>query len=227
MWKKIIPPAVFLLIPASIFFGEYFLGDRSYYYTSVFIIICLLAFFFLGFEKEKHTEGRIVIITVLTAIAVAARGAFYMLPQIKPMAAVVIISGMALGGGAGFVTGGMAAFVSNFFFGQGTWTPWQMLALGLIGYLAGVFTNKGFLKKERLPICIYGAVSVFIIYGGIMNFSSVITLTPKFTFEALLARYLAGMGFDALHAGATALFLWLAAVPFIEKIDRIKTKYGI
>ena len=84
------------------------------------------------FEDRKPQAREVLLIAVMAAIAVVGRMAFFMLPQFKPVTAIVIITGISLGAEAGFLTGAVAGFVSNFFFGQGPWTPWQMFAFGII-----------------------------------------------------------------------------------------------
>lgn len=79
---------------------------------------------------------------MLIAVATAGRAAFFMLPNFKPVLAIVIISGAALGKESGFLVGAMSAFVSNFLFGQGPWTPWQMIAMAVVGYLAGLIFHR-------------------------------------------------------------------------------------
>lgn len=131
-------------IPAVIFFGIFFLNDRSDYFISMCIIILSMLPFFLVFENRRPQAREVVVIAVMAALAVAGRAAFFMLPQFKPTAAIVIIAGVGLGAEAGFLTGALAGFVSNFFFGQGPWTPWQMFAFGIVGFLGGlIFRRKG------------------------------------------------------------------------------------
>ena len=150
-----------------------------------------------------------------------------MVPQFKPVVAIVILTGVCLGGETGFLVGAVTGFVSNMFFGQGPHTPWQMFAFGIIGFLAGVLFQKGFLRKEKSALCIFGGLATFFIYGGIMNPSSVLTMQPNPTIEMFLLAYVRGIPFDLIHAASTVIFLWLIAKPMIEKIERIKTKYGL
>ena len=105
--------------------------------------------FFMVFESRKPKARELIIISVLCAIAVSGRTAFFMTPQFKPVVAIVIISGVCFGGEAGFLVGAMTGFVSNFFFGQGPWTPWQMFCFGIIGFLAGILYKKGILKNNK------------------------------------------------------------------------------
>jgi len=218
---------IFLAIPLTIYIGVYFLGDRKYYFISLLVILETMLPFMLVFEKRKPQARELVIISVLCAIGVAGRAAFYMLPQFKPIIAVVIISGVCFGGETGFLVGAMTGFVSNFFFGQGPWTPWQMFSFGIIGFLAGILFRKGFLRKTRGALCIYGGLATLIIYGGIMNPASVILGQEKLNSAMILSSYAMGLPFDMVHAAATVFFLWFAAAPMIEKLDRVKVKYGI
>ena len=218
---------ILLAIPLTIYIGVYYLGDRKYYFISLLIILETMIPFFLVFERRKPQARELVIISVLCAIGVAGRAAFFMLPEFKPVAAMVIISGVAFGGETGFLVGAVTMLVSNIMFSQGPWTPWQMFAMGIIGFLAGVLFRKGFLRRSRLPLCVFGGLATLIIYGGLMNPSSVIMYNDNPTWPMFLSAYLMGFPFDLVHASATVLFLWFISRPMLEKLDRIKVKYGL
>ena len=121
----------------------------------------------------------------------------------------------------------MTNLVSNNMFGQGPWTPWQMFALGLIGFLAGTLFRKGLLRRSRGSLAVFGAFCAIVIYGGIMNPASGLVWAQELTWKTLLAYYVTGFPVDCVRGAATALFLWFAAEPFLEKLDRIKVKYGL
>ncbi|MGG3839860.1 ECF transporter S component [Paenibacillus thiaminolyticus] len=218
---------ILVVIPATVLFGVFILQDRKYYFISLLIILYTMLPFAMVFEQRKPQAREIIVIAVLAAIAVAGRAAFFMLPQFKPVVAIVIISGVSLGAEAGFLVGALAGFVSNFFFGQGPWTPWQMFCFGIIGFLAGILFQKGLLPKKKLPFCLFGGLSTFFIYGGIINIGSLMMFTPSFSWKALLATYASGFWFDLVHAIATVFFLFILARPMLEKLDRIKRKYGL
>ena len=150
-----------------------------------------------------------------------------MVPEFKPLLAVIILSGICLGGEVGFLVGAMTGFLSNFFFGQGTWTQWQMFALGIAGFLAGILFKKGILRKTRVSVSAFGFFTALIVYGGIMNPASVFMVTANPTKEMIYSAYLMGLPIDLIHAVSTSFFLWFLSEPFIEKLDRIKVKYGI
>lgn len=227
--KRTIAAAVMilLLIPLTIFAGVYYFGDRKYYFISLLIILETMVPFVMIFEGRKPKARELIIISVLCAIAVAGRGAFFMIPQFKPVVAIVIISGVAFGGETGFLVGAVTGFVSNMFFGQGPWTPWQMFSFGIIGFIAGVLFKKGLLRRSVVPLSLFGFFATFIIYGGIMNPASVLTFQGKPTAEMFLLSYLRAIPFDLIHSGATFFFLAVISQPMLEKLDRIKIKYGL
>lgn len=222
--------ALFLIsiaVPFTIYAGARYLGNRKYYFISLLIILETLIPFCMIFERKKPQARDLVLISSLCAIAVAGRTAFFMLPQFKPVAAIVIISGVCFGGETGFLVGAVTGFVSNFFFGQGPWTPWQMFAFGLIGFIAGLLFETGLLRKTKLSLCIFGFLAALIVYGGIMNPASVIMYQSAPTKAMLASAYAMGLPYDIIHAVSTAVFLWLIAEPMLDKLERIKVKYGL
>lgn len=218
---------ILLAIPLTIFFGVYCLGDRKYYFIFMLVMLEAMLPFVLVFEGRKPQARELIIIAVLCAIGVAGRAAFFMLPQFKPVAAIVIISGVAFGGETGFLVGAVTMLVSNIMFSQGPWTPWQMFAMGVIGYLAGIVFRKGCLRANRLSLCIFGGLATLMIYGGIMNPSSVIMYQASPTLLMFLSAYATGLPFDLIHAAATVTFLWFLSKPMLEKLERVKVKYGL
>lgn len=212
--------------PLTVIAGMLFIGDRKYYFVSLFLIIYALLCFFLIFEDRKPQPRELVVIAVMCAVGVAGRMLFFWLPQFKPVASVVILTGIAFGSRCGFLIGTVTCFVSNFYFGQGPWTPWQMLAFGFLGFLSGVVFKGGKLSHKRLPLAIFGAVSTLLIYGGIVNLGSLLITTGTVTFQSLAATYLAGLPMDAVHAASTFVFLLLISQPVLQILERVCEKYG-
>ncbi|NCC08465.1 MAG: ECF transporter S component [Clostridia bacterium] len=217
---------IVFLIPLTLY-ASYKFSDRKYYLTSVLIIIYSMLPFFFVFEKRKPQARELVVLAVLCAIAVASRAAFIWLPHFKPMMAIIIIIGASLGAEAGFLTGAVSSFVSNFIFGQGPWTPWQMFSFGVVGFLAGLLFASGIISKARLPLCIFGGLSVLLIAGPILDTCTLFTMMSMLTKENMVAIYISGLPVNAVHALATVLTLLLFSQPMFEKLDRIKTKYGV
>ena len=204
--------------------------DRAYLYASLIILALILIPFYISFEKDRPYARQIVLVSVMTALAVASRAAFFWVPQFKPIIAVIIISGAGLGAQSGFVVGSMSAFVSNFLFGQGPWTPFQMTAWGLIGMLAGLLFCRESSSSDSIkvaPLMIYGAVSCFLLHGAITDIWTVLSVSDRPTAGQFITVYSAGLIPDLILAAATVLFLGAAARPMLKKINRVKMKYGI
>ena len=219
-----------ILIPITIWVGITKLNDRKYYFISMLILLeAIIPFFFL-YEKRKPKARELVTVATMCALAVAGRAAFFMLPNFNAATAMVIISGVAFGAETGFIVGAVTMLTSNFIFGQGPWTPWQMFAMGVLGYLAGVIYRRRSVRKKifsKLSLCIFGGISCIVVYGGIMNPASVLMYYNDVSLHMIAAAYITGFPFDVVHGTGTVLFLWFAARPFLEKLDRIRTKYGI
>ena len=219
-----------ILIPITIWVGITKLNDRKYYFISMLILLeAIIPFFFL-YEKRKPKARELVTVATMCALAVAGRAAFFMLPNFNAATAMVIISGVAFGAETGFIVGAVTMLTSNFIFGQGPWTPWQMFAMGVLGYLAGVIYRRRAVREKifsKLSLCIFGGISCIVVYGGIMNPASVLMYYSDVSLHMIAAAYITGFPFDVVHGTGTVLFLWFAARPFLEKFDRIRTKYGI
>jgi energy-coupling factor transport system ATP-binding protein len=224
---KIATVLILFLIPLTIYIGVYYLGDRKYYFISLLIILETMLPFVMVFEDREPQARELVIIAVLSALGVAGRIAFFMVPQFKPVAAIVIVSAVAFGGESGFLVGTMTMFLSNMLYSQGPWTPWQMFAMGVIGFLAGILFRKGFLRRDKLSLATFGALATFFIYGGIMNPASVIMYQSNITWPMIATAYITGAPFDLIHAAATFFFLLVIGETMLEKLDRIKVKFGL
>ena len=203
-----------------------FADSVNYYIVSVVILIASMLPFFVSYEQKKVTARDITLTSTLIALAVVSRAAFYLVPQVKPIAAVVIVSAVCLGAHKGYIVGAFSAFVSNFIFGQGMWTPFQMVALGTVGLLAGLIFR--WLKVNRYTLSIVGFVLATVVYGAIVDMSTVLSAYGNnVTLKGALSIYASGAVFSLVFGGATAVFLFLFGMPFITKIERISKKYGM
>ncbi|MBQ0079505.1 MAG: ATP-binding cassette domain-containing protein [Eubacterium sp.] len=227
-----------LVAAATIYIGFGALDNKHYFAVCVLLVFYSMVPFFASFEISKPQAREIVIIAVLIATAVVGRAAFFMIPNFKPIVAIIIIAGVALGRRQGFMVGAMAAFVSNFIFGQGPWTPWQMIAMAIIGYLAGVLfhryasaigdapgskTSKGC----KYALVAFGAVATFFLYGAIVDLWTILVMSPEPTLATAVAVYSAAFYFNLVHAAATVIFLMILAKPMVGKLERVKYKYGV
>ena len=171
------------------------------------VALAAIAVFFAAYERSRPALRQVMPTVVLAALAAAGRVLFAAVPDVKPVSAICILAGVVLGRRSGFMTGALAALTSNFFFGQGAWTPWQMYAWGLVGYLAGVLAERGLMERTGVVLA-YGFVS-------------------PLTWASVVAAYAAGLPFDLVHGVATVAFLAALYVPWRRKLERVVAKYAL
>lgn len=186
------------------------------------LAVALLAtgLLFASFEASRPALRQLMPTAVLAATAAAGRVLFAPIPDVKPVSAIAIVAGAVLGRRSGFVVGAVAALVSNFFFGQGPWTPWQMYAWGLVGYVGGL------VGERRGPLLAWGALSG-LFYGAILNGYYVLGFVRPLTWEGIVAAVVAALPFDALHSVATLGFLALIWLPWGRALRRVVAKYDL
>ena len=223
--KNILTAAIFLIaIPAVIFSGVVFFREKSYAWLSLCIAVFSCVPLFYCFERKESSAKEITVLAVMIAISVAGRFVFAWLPGFKPVTAITVIVALWLGKEAGFVVGSLSAVVSNFYFGQGPWTPFQMFAWGLIGFVAGILANP--LKKNKILLCIFGALAG-ILFSLTMDIWSVIWFDRGFNISRYIAIITASLPSTVEYAVSNIIFLLLLSKPIGEKLERIKTKYGL
>lgn len=191
------------------------------------LLVALLAvgLVFASFEASRPPLRQLMPTAVLAATAAAGRVLFAPIPDVKPVSAIAVIAGATLGRRSGFMVGAVAALVSNFFFGQGSWTPWQMYAWGLVGYLGGVFADRGLLERGGV-LYAWGFLSA-LMYGAILNGYYVLGFVRPLTWPSVLAAYAAGAPLDIVHGIATAGFLAVIWLPWGRAIRRVVAKYDL
>lgn len=214
----------FALIPAAV--AWFALGPGSGHYALCALLVTLLALvlFSCGFERRRTGARRLVLVSVMTALSVAGRFVFSALPAFKPVTAMVVVTAIHIGPEAGFLTGALSALISNFYFGQGPWTPFQMLSWGLIGLFAGLLSRP--LKKSRVWLSLYG-VFAGTAYSFIMDIWTVLWYNGSLDLGLYAAAMAAALPHTAAYAISNVIFLNLLGRPFGEKLDRVRVKYGV
>lgn len=208
------------LIPLVIVSGAVMFHEKRYLFVSTAVALLSVLLFMAGIERKEIGTRRMVLVSVLTALCIAGR----MIPFFKPITALTILAAMYLGSEAGFLTGAMAALLSNFYFGQGPWTPFQMFAWGMIGWIAGFLASP--MKRSRGLLLAYGVLSG-ILYSLLMDVWTVLWYNSTFDLHLYLAAVATALPHTILYAVSNFLFLWWIAKPVGKKMERIKSKYGV
>ena len=215
----------FLLIPATLFLGTKLPG-RTYYITGTLIILELMIPFFMAFEGRKPQARELVIIAVLSAIAIAGR-VLIPIPDFKAIFAVIMLAGIAFGPETGFMVGAIAAFGSNFVYGQGAYTPWQMFSYGAAGMLSGFAFGKGRLPRKPWLMGIFGFVTVVLVVGPILDSMSFFLGFVKPSPEAFGLVFIPGFAHNCIRGLCTAAVMLIFGKPFLGILNRIQVKYGM
>lgn len=196
------------------------------------VVTLVLVLFFLGYERSQPALRQIMPTLVLAACAAAGRILFAPIPDFKPLSAIAIIAGATLGPRNGFMVGALAALTSNFFFGQGLWSPWQMYAWGVVGYVGGMLARSGVFEdraagRPRVWALVLMGLASGALYGVIINAYGVLGFVRPLTWAGALAYVAASLPFDVMHGVATALFLAVLYGPWTRRIGRVARKYGL
>jgi energy-coupling factor transport system substrate-specific component len=179
--------------------------------------IALLAGAATWLDGGPQSSKEITVIATLAAAAAAGRVLLAPIPDVQPVTVIVVATGVALGARAGIAVGATAAFVSNFFLGQGLWTPWQMLAWAGCGAVGALMAP---LLRRRIPFAIVCCLLGFA-FGFVLDLWNWYAFYPH-TLAAFIARQASGFPFDVAHASGN-LVLALAAGP---ELRRLLERYG-
>lgn len=212
-------------VPLIIWLGIALWDDRKYNIVSMMIAFLACVPFFVGFERGKTGTRELVVIAVMTAISVLGRVIFAPIPGFKPVTAIVIITAVAYGAQAGFLTGALSAVVSNIFYGQGPWTPFQMFVWGIIGFIAGLVFKRG--KKPNAIILVIVGLVGGVGYSVMMDVWTVLSYGEGWSWARYLGAISTSFPFMAIYAVSNVVFLLLLTKPFLEKLNRIGTKYNL
>lgn len=211
-------------VPVVVIGGAILFSGKHYAWISlcVAVLVCIPPLCF--FEKRDITSKETAVLAVMVALSAAGRFVLAWFPGFKPVTAITVITAMWLGKNAGFTVGALSAVISNFYFGQGPWTPFQMMSWGLIGFLAGVFSSQ--LKKSKTTLCIFG-VGAGVMFSLLMDIWTVLWADGVFNLSRYSAAVISALPVTAEYAISNVIFLLIMAKPIGEKLERIKKKYGL
>lgn len=202
--------------------------NGNYFLLSFGIVLFSILFIIVQFEKRKIEARELVLLAILAAIAAVGRIPFASIPSIQPTTFVIMMSGLVFGAESGFIIGAVAALASNMILGQGPWTPWQMVAWGLVGFTSGLL-NKSWVMQSKWGRILFGIVWGFL-FGWIMNIWSLFAFTQTgiaVNIQTIIA-YIAGSAlFDFMHSISNVIFLLFFGESWLKILNRFKRKYGL
>ncbi len=186
------------------------------------LALCILCGF-VWYERRRPPARVAAIIATLVAFAVVGRILFAPFPNMKPTTDIVMLGGYALGGAPGFMIGALSGLISNFYFGQGPWTPWQMTAWGAVGMMgaaAGRIFGRRLGRLRLSLLCAAGAV----LFALIVNLSEVIAYTGAPSERGVLVVYARALPFDIAHALANFAFCMIAGPALVRILGRLRRR---
>lgn len=209
--------AILILVLMSIF------NNKNYLLMSFIFLALTLGIYFIRFEKRKTNPKEIVFIAIICALAVGGRVLFAALPSVKPELFILIMGAIVSGPETGFLMGTIIALASNMYFGQGAWTPWQMFALGIIGLVSGLFSDK---KVNRIALTVWGFATGFIM-GWIMDIYYILGFVSPITMKSVGIALAGSFYFDFVHAIFTAILLFIIGKRWIKIFNNYQKKYNL
>jgi energy-coupling factor transport system substrate-specific component len=195
-------------------------------------IFCLLAAVLLGgfawYERSRPPSQTVALVAAMAALAIAGRVALAPIPNVVATTDVVIFTGYAIGGAPGFATGALAGLISNFWLGQGPWTPWQMAGWGLCGVfgalLARASARRGGL--DRLPLaaaCGFAGIA----YGALLNFSLMVSYGGELSLARFGALMVRAIPFDLAHAIGNVTLALVAGPALLRMLLRFRERFEV
>lgn len=225
MKARIVSLCIFLLcIPAICVAGVVFFRDRAVSFASTGVVLLMLAGYFYVYEKKNSQAWELVIVALMSALSVLGRIVFAFLPSLKPCSAIIILTAVYYGRETGFMVGAFTALVSNFYFGQGGWTPFQMLAWGLTGYFAGMLGK--WLSKNKILLLIYSAL-IGVFFSLLMDIYTCLWMDGKVIVSRYIVQVSSAARVTVSYAVSNVIFTGLFMQPFGRVFKRLCIKYGI
>ena len=196
----------------------------SWELASFLVLGAVLLAGFAWYERSRPTSQVVALVAALAALAIAGRIAFAAFPNVKPTTDIVIFAGYALGPAPGFVVGALTALVSNFWFGQGPWTPWQMVGWGLCGILGrrlGAWSDPAPAASPWPRSAPWPGIA----YGALLNFSLMATYGGDLSLQRFLALESRAVPFDAAHAISNATLALIAGPAMVRMLVRFRERF--
>lgn len=178
----------------------------------------------LWYERSRPPSQIVALVAVLAALAVAGRIVLAPIPNVVATTDIVFFAGFALGPAPGFAVGALGGLVSNFWLGQGVWTPWQMVGWGMTGVAGGVFCvlTRGNAGRFKLAVACGLAGLVF---GMWMNFQTMVSFGGEMSLDRYLALEVRAIPFDLAHITGNVIFALAAGPAMVAALSRFRERF--
>ena len=198
----------------------------SWQLASALVLAIVLVAGFAWFERTRPPAKVVALVATLAALAVVGRIAFAPFPNVKPTTDIVLFAGLAIGAAPGFAVGAITALASNVFFGQGPWTPWQMVAWGLVGVLGGLLRKLlGDREPARLPLALVCAAAGFG-YGALLDYYQW-TLSATHSWASYIAVSTTSFPYNLAHAVGNFAFALAIGPAFVRALRRYRRRFDV
>jgi energy-coupling factor transport system substrate-specific component len=211
--------AVAFLLP--VFFPAFSGSSLSWGLAATLMVVLLILAMAFSFEASAMSSKEIALVAMLGTLSAIARVPFAAIPSVQPSTFLIICSGYVFGPLAGFMVGAVTALVSNFFLGQGPWTPYQMFAWGMVGIMAAGLKK---LHASIIVLIIFGIVCGYL-YGWTMNTWFWLSFSYPLTLRTFLVYQATSFWFDTLHALSNALLLGFLGLKTIRTLERFEKRF--
>ena len=193
--------------------------------ASFALLSVVLAAGFGWYERSRPPAKVVALVAALAALATIGRIAFAPIPNVKPTTDIALFAGYALGPIPGFAVGAVAALASNFFFGQGPWTPWQMLGWGTAGVIGGLLAKLAGRDLGRVPLAIACAFAG-VVFGALLDLYQW-TQGASHTLSAYLTWSATSLPYNLAHVMGNIAFCLLLGPTFIRSLARFRRRFDV
>ncbi len=193
------------------------------------IFACLALVLLAGgvwFERSRPSARVVAAVAALAALGVAGRLVLAPIPNVVATTDVVLIAGYALGGPPGFAVGALSALISNFWLGQGPWTPWQMAGWGLVGIGGALLASVSGRRLGRMGLAVAAAIAG-LAYGALLDLSTMVSFGGEQSLERYLALSARGIPFNVAHAVGNAAIMLAAGPALVRIVDRYRERFDV
>jgi Prenyltransferase and squalene oxidase repeat len=195
----------------------------SWHLASFLILSAGLIAGFAWYERSRPPSQVVALVAALAALAIAGRIAFAAFPNVKPTTDIIVFAGYALGGAPGFAVGALTALVSNFWFGQGPWTPWQMAGWGLCGVLGAALALGGRNAGRFALAATCGFAAIF--YGALLNFSLMATYGGDLSWRHFWVLEGRAIPFEVAHFTTNVVLALVAGPAMVRMLMRFRERF--